>query len=573
MINKRLAGEIYDNRYKLWAVASAVFNTAFAIINAYLLSLVITEVFLQKAPLSHILDKLYLLVGNAALKALFGIAADYHIKAYSEELKESLRKKAFDTLLNANPLTIKKTRTGDIVNLLGSGMDMITPYYAQYLPQFVSAVLTPFLILITAAFVDKLSMLIMLITYPIIPIFMILIGGKSKELNEKQWGKLNLLSSHFIDMLQGISTLKMFGRSKRQEEKVFEVSESFRKATMGVLKVSFLSALVLETAATISAAMIAVNLGLHLVYGSITFEKAFFLLVLAPEFYLPMRQLGMKFHASLNGEVAIDKLNEFKERLLQQEKNGELELMQGGALSIDVVNLSCSQGGKDVLKEISFSIEKGQKVALVGKSGSGKSTLLNILSGLLPIEAGKVLVNGMDLSDIDRSSYLKSIGVMSQQNHLFYRSIRDNVLLGLEQPSSSKFERICRQTKVQEFAAQFPEGMETTVGQGAAAELSGGEKQRIAAARALVKAAELVILDEPTSALDSETEEMLMNFIEEQLKDKTVVIAAHRLNTVQKADKILVLEEGRIIEAGSHHELLEKKGFYFNMVRAMEEAI
>jgi ATP-binding cassette subfamily C protein CydD len=398
---------------------------------------------------------------------------------------------------------------------------------------------------------------------------MILIGYKSKEANERQWKKLNILSSHFIDMLQGLSTLKIFGISNNQEEKIFNISESHRKATMEVLKISFLSALVLELFATISTAIVAVNLGLRLVYDQISFLNAFFILVLTPDFYLPVRQLGLKFHASLNGVVAIEKIEILEEKFRKKFSEDKVTV-EDSKFEIEVKNLSFVYENKEVLKGISFKISSGEKIALIGESGSGKSTLINILSGFLEVQENMVFVNGVDINNINRESYLKNITLVPQFPHIFNRSIEDNLTVGYKEIDNKEFLNIYKKARVEEFSETFEKGYKTIIGEGESVSISLGEAQRIAIARAMLKNSGFIIFDEPSSALDAEKEDFLIETVKKHFKKNTILIAAHRLNTIRAVDKIIMLKEGKISEVGSHRELMEKRGDYYKLMESPE---
>ncbi|MBL4934815.1 thiol reductant ABC exporter subunit CydD [Clostridium sp. YIM B02515] len=569
MFNKRLLKEgVLKKLYIPAAVLSSILNSAFTILNAYLLALIVDSIFIKKLGVQSIKNYTIMFLANAALKSFVNFIIEGYIKNCSEDIKEGIRRRTFSLILSSNPYKVKNQKLGETINILTDGIENITPYFSQYIPQAFASFLIPLIICIAAASRDMLSAAIMLITYPIIPFFMRLIGYKSKEVNERQWKKLSILSSHFIEMLQGLSTLKLFGRSNLQEEKVFQISEEYRKSTMDVLKISFLSALVLELSATISTAVLAVNLGLRLVYSKISFLNAFFILILAPEFYIPMRQLGMKFHASLNGQVAIEKIQAIEDSL-KDDNSDEMLQMNENIIDINVNNLSFSHDEKETLNNLTFEIHKGEKVAIVGESGSGKTTLVNILSGFLKPQNGMVFINGIDINKIDLKSYFSRLSIVPQFPHIFNMSIEDNVSLGKDK-ELDRLSYIYEAANIKDFAAQFEYKYDALIGDGEKIEISGGEKQRIAAARVLAKDSDLVILDEPTSALDSETEEMLSNMLRDSLKEKTVLIAAHRLNTIKNADKIMVLKQGRIVEFGSPETLMQHKGMYYEMITSME---
>lgn len=570
MFNKRLLKEgIIKKLYIPAVVLFSLLNSVFTIVNAYILALIVDSIFIKRSGIQSIESYTIMFLGNAAIKSFVNFIIEGYIKNCSEDIKESIRRRTFSLILSSNPYKVKNETLGETINILTDGIENITPYFSQYIPQAFTSFLVPLAIFIAAASKDMLSALIMLITYPIIPFFMRLIGYKSKEVNERQWKKLSILSSHFIQMLQGLSTLKLFGRSKVQEEKVFEVSEAYRKSTMEVLRISFLSAFVLELSATISTAVIAVNLGLRLVYNKIDFLSAFFILILAPDFYLPMRQLGMKFHASLNGQVAIEKIQAL-ENSLKDNEQGKVVQISEEITDIKVKNLSFSHEEKEALNDLTFEIHKGEKVALIGESGSGKTTLINILCGFLRPQDGMVFINEIDINKIDMDSYYKRISIVPQFPHIFNMSIEDNVFLGKNVPLDECYS-IYESAKIEDFAVQFENNYAALIGEGEKIEISGGEKQRIAAARVLAKDSSFVILDEPTSALDPETEEMLSKILSGALKDKTVLIAAHRLNTIKDADRIIVLKKGCIAEFGSPEELMKRRGLYYEMITAMEK--
>lgn len=571
MLNHRLVKESsYKKFYKTFIVLFNLLNSLFTVISAFALSSIVNGVFIEKHFIFELEYYLLLFIINAFLKGLFNFLLELYIENSAEEIKENIKAESFKKILSGNPYKVRKEKLGEVINTLTDGIEMITPYYSQYIPQVLAAVIIPGVVFIASMFIDKPSALIMIITYPIIPMFMILIGYKSKMLNEKQWKKLSVLSSHFVDMLQGLSNLKVFGRSKIQEEKVFNISESYRKATMEVLRVSFSSALVLELFSTLSTALIAVNLGLRLVYNKIDFFSAFFILILAPDFYLPVRNLGLRFHASLNGKVAIEKVDDIVDKLKYETQEEALEGIKESSYEIEVRNLNFSYENKKALNNLSFKVKRGEKLAFVGESGSGKSTLINILSGFIKPEEGTVFINGQDINHINREEFMKGIALVPQFPHIFNKSIEDNIMLGEDKIQLEEFLDICKRVKIDEMQEKFKSGYGTIVGEGERVMLSGGESQKIAIARALIKRAKLLILDEPSSALDNQNETLLTEIVKEYLKDSTILIAAHRLNTIMAVDRILVFHEGNLVEEGTNEELLLKQGRYYEILKALE---
>jgi len=571
MLNDRLLKESsYKKLYLPIVILKPLLTSIFIVVSAYILATIVNIVFLEKQSLNSISIYLVLFLINVLIKAIVNFFIEIYIDNCAEDIKENIRQKSFEKIITGNPYEIKKEKLGEIINTLTDGVEMVKPYYLEYIPQIVAAVIIPSMIVIVTAFADKWSALIMIITYPLIPLFMVLIGYKTKKLNETQWKKINILSSHFIDMLQGLSTLKIFGKSNIQEYKVFNTSENYRKATMEVLKVAFCSALVLELFSTISIAMIAVSLGLQLVYGKINFPSAFFVLIITPDFYLAIRNLGLKFHASLNGEVAIEKIDSITKKVQYQSTLCKLPKVSRYIFEIEVKNLNFSYGDKITLKDISFKISKGESVAIVGESGSGKSTLINILSGYIKVDDGMVFINGDDINHIKNEEYLSKVATVPQFPYVFNETLENNVTLGTKKITTEKLLEIYKLTKIDDLALKLEGGYKAYIGDGENVAISGGEIQRIALARALVKNSQLLILDEPSSALDSKSEELFTEILGSYLSATTVIIATHRLNTIKKVDKILVLDQGNLVEMGSHKILIDNKYKYYDFVKVLE---
>ncbi|MCB2294758.1 thiol reductant ABC exporter subunit CydD [Clostridium algoriphilum] len=571
MLNTRLLKESsYKKYYKPLIILEPLLMGIFIVVSAYILATIVNKVFIKKETVNRINIYLVLFLLTAVIKALVNFLIQSYIKNSAEDIKENIKEKSFKSIITGNPYKVKKKKLGEIINTLTDGAEMITPYYSQYIPQAASAVIIPMILIIVTAFIDKWSSLIMIFTYPLIPLFMILIGYKSKELNEKQWKKLSLLSFHFIDMLQGLSTLKIFERSKTQESKVFKTSENYRKATMEVLKVSFSSALVLELFSTISTAIIAVNLGLRLVYGKITFLSAFFILIITPDFYLAIRNLGLRFHSSLNGTVSIEKIDSITKEL----EYGDIICKSTNTCEyiseIEVKNLSYSYGDKIALNNLSFKIKKGEKFALVGEIGSGKSTLINILSGFVKPSDGMVFINGKDINYIDKEEFLSKISIASQSPYIFNKTLEANVTLGIKELNPIKLHEIYKLTKIEELKNKLEDGYQTLIGEGENVAIRGGEIQKIALARVLAKDTQLIILDEPSSALDCKSEELFTDLMNGYLKETTVLIATHRLNTLKSIHKIIVLNAGNLVEMGTHEELINNKNKYYEFVGSSE---
>jgi ATP-binding cassette subfamily C protein CydD len=578
MIDKRLMQEGKKvTGYILGTVIMGVGIALLAVGQAWLVAQIISQVFLEDASLTQVKKSLIWLLGIIVARAVLQIFSEISAREAAIRVKGNLRERFLTQLLTLGPLYTGGERAGELVNTAVEGIEALDEYFSRYIPQLVIAAFVPLLILGFVFPLDYKSGIVLLVTGPLIPFFMMLIGKLAEKKSLRQWQNLSRMSAHFLDMLQGLTTLKVFGRSLDQVRVIGRVSESFREATMGVLKIAFLSALVLEFLATISTALVAVTLGLRLINGTITFEDSLFLLLLAPEFYLPLRTLGAQFHARLSGVNAADRIFEVLDRdnqkdIIPIEKgDSERDPVEAGekkevALSFEHVGLRYDSGSEDVLKDFSFHIQPGERIALVGSSGSGKSSIFQILLRFIEATRGEVRVNGIPLREIPREHWWGKLAYVSQKPYLFAGTILDNLHIGRRNASFEEIVECAKKAFAHEFIMSLPQGYDTVIGEGGA-RLSGGQAQRLALARAFLKGAPLLLLDEATSSLDIESEREVQVALEELIEDRTVIFAAHRLCTVENADRIVVLEQGQIVEQGSHEELMERQGLYTRFVR------
>lgn len=536
---------------------------------AWLISHAINDVFLLNKTLLQVADGLRLLLGIIAARAFLTWLGEISAKAIAVRVKTDLREKLFAHIVKLGPSFTRKERTGELTAAAVEGIEALDAYFSQYLPQLVLSALVPLSILVFVFPRDPLSGFVLFITAPLIPVFMIMIGKAAESLTKQQYETLSRLSAHFLDSLQGLTTLKEFGQSKAHAHSIGEVSEKFSDTTMNVLRVTFLSALVLELVATLSTAVIAVEIGLRLLYYKIEFQQAFFLLILAPEFYIPLRMLGLRFHAGMDGTTAARKIFAILEtpvdQALEEQETVNQETLQLSNIEFSNISLTYPDETAPALDNISFTIEKGQKIALVGASGAGKSTLANLLLRFLHPSSGQVRVDNTSLSQIPANAWREQIAWVSQNPFIFNISIAENIRLANPNADMESVQDAAKAAHLDEFVRSLPSGYETLVGE-AGSRLSGGEAQRLALARAYLKDAPILILDEPTSSLDPITEVALEESTKKLMEGRTVITIAHRLNTIFKADKILVLESGKLIEEGTHKALLAKDGVYAKMV-------
>ena len=457
-----------------------------------------------------------------------------------------------------------KERHGDVVHMLTDGLEQVDAYVARYIPQILYAIMIP--LIMGIAIVDTLPIIgiILIVTVPLIPFFMILIGKQADRLNKEQWERMSFLSGHFLDVLQGITTLKLFGRAKDQIKVIGRLSEEFKDSTLRVLRVAFLSALVLELVSTISTALIAVYLGLTLLDGEIPFFSAFFILLLAPEFYTPFRQLGAAFHTGMAGKTSILKYEEFMNRQPSLPVGGQSKL-QGPIQAIEIKDLTFTyEDSENGIQHISLEAKRNSPIMLVGESGAGKSTIAHIIGGFLTAPKGAVVIDGLDVCDIDIEWWRQQITYVSQHPHIMKGTLRDVLSFGMN-VSDEEIIEACKEVQLLDVIHRQQDGLDTVISEGGLG-LSGGERQRVALVRAFLRKGQVLILDEVTAHLDVKTEAIISSAIKRLMDNKIVIIIGHRLQTMHWASTLYVLKHGRIIQQGSYAKLLSVDGYFKDLV-------
>ncbi|WP_088186169.1 thiol reductant ABC exporter subunit CydD [Desulfosporosinus sp. FKA] len=574
MFDKRLINEGRQVKgYLILTVGLSVGISLLAVAQAWYFSQIVAKVFLAKAPFKAVDHALGLILAIVVVKALFQWSSEVCAHEAALRVKSDLRQRLLQKIFALGPFYVRGEKSGEVISTIVGGTDALEDYFAKYLPQLLIAVGIPLIILAFVFPLDWKSGSILLLTGPLIPIFMVMIGKLAEKKSLQQWQRLSWMSGHFLDILRGITTLKLFGRAKDQIRVIARVSESFRESTLSVLRIAFLSALVLEFLATMSTALVAVAIGLRLVYGTLSFSSGLFLLLLAPEFYTPLRTLGLNFHAGLSGVNAADRIFEIlnvPQPNLSIEPNSDTRhsriLADDYQIKFDHVTLTYEQEDTPALQDITVFLNCRETIALVGPSGAGKTSLVQLVMGFIQPSEGQISVNGELLQAISPNIWREQIGYVSQNPYLFAGSILENITLGKPEATMNEIIKAAESANAHNFIMTFPRGYHTILGEGGY-RLSGGQAQRIAMARIFLKNPPLLIFDEPTSSLDLVSEKAVQEALWNLAQGKTTIIIAHRLNTIRQANRILVLDQGRIVEEGNHDGLMIKRGLYYQLVQ------
>ena len=438
---------------------------------------------------------------------------------------------------------------GEVAAAAVGGVDGLEAYFGRYLPQVVLAVLVPVAVLLWTANIDPTSAAIMLVTLPLIPVFMIVIGRYTEAKTRARWRSLARLSNHFLDVVCGLPTLRAFNRGEVQAERIAATSEAYRRATMETLRVSFLSGAVLDLAATLATALVAVTLGVRLIDGGVGLQAALTVLLLTPELYVPLRSLAALFHVSADGLAAAERILELGEASSAGE--GGAPTPEGWhALTLRDVVVRYPARAASALDGVDLTVRRGETVALTGPSGAGKSTVAALLLGLRRPEAGRIEVDGADLAGFDVRAWHRQVAWMPQRPTVFRGTVRENIALGKPGASETELRAAAARAGFADVVDELPEGFDTVVGEGGR-ELSAGELRRLAVARALVSDAPLLILDEPTANLDPDNADAIAAAIGSAGPDRAVLVIAHDPKLAGIADRIVRLQDGRIAAAST----------------------
>ena len=528
----------------------------------------------QAGLLAHALASAALGTGARALAGTLGlllaVLASRALTSYGGELaalraaaavKSQLRRKLTAHLVRLGPAWLGGQQAGELAALSSKGLDALDPYFARFLPQLVLAVAVPVAVLIRVALADWISALIIAVTLPLIPVFTVLVGLQTRARTQRQWQLLARLGGHFLDVVQGLPTLKLFGRDQAQADVIHEVTDEYRSATMATLRIAFLSALVLELSAALATALVAVEIGLRLLAGHVSYQTALLVLLLTPEAYLPLRAVGAQFHASMEGVTAAGRVCDILDEPLPARLSSVTPVppdLSQQTIQLNAVTLAYDARQRAALDHVSCSIRPGDRIVLTGPSGAGKSSLLALLLRFVAPTEGRITVSQegvdgadpVDIAGLDLAAWRRQIAWVPQHPHLFDGTVASNIALGQPDATAADIARAAAAAGAAEFIEALPGGYQATLGE-RGARLSAGQRQRIALARAFLRDAPLLLLDEPVAHLDPITAGQIMDTIGRLMAGRTVLLVTHRQAWPARGvtGRELRLDQGRLVLA------------------------
>ncbi|MBP3972328.1 thiol reductant ABC exporter subunit CydD [Bacillus sp. WL1] len=488
------------------------------------------------------------------------------VERFAEKTGSLLRKQLIEAYFTLGPRYVQTAGTGHLVTLSIEGIEKFKTYIELTIPKMIRSSIVPGLIVLYVFTLDIESGIILVVTIPIVIIFMILLGLAAQKMADSQYETYRVLSNHFVDTLKGLETLKYLGKSKQHEGKIEKVSKRYRKATMRTLRVAFLSSFALDFFTSLSIAFVAVGLGIRLIDGTIVLLPALTILILAPEYFLPIKQVGANYHATLDGQLAMEQIEEILQRqkeIGKKESNVDLIWNSTSNLKLQDVKVKNDESEKAILEGIDFTWSGNGAIGVIGESGAGKSTLIDVLAGFLTPSGGKMIVNGVEIDGSTREEWQKNIAYIPQQPYIFPLSLKDNICFYETNTTDEEVERVINEVGLRSLVTSLPNGMYEKIGEGGRM-LSGGQEQRVAMARALLSKKPIILLDEPTAHLDIETEFEIKQAMLRLFEGKLVFLATHRLHWMKQMDHILVLNRGKMIESGTYEELLKNEALHFH---------
>ena len=516
-----------------------------------LLAGVINDGFIKAQTLSGVLPTLVLMAALLLLRALCIWLAENSSQHASGLLRRKVRSDSLAHLIAVGPAGLSAERTAELTSTLGQGVDSLDAYLSRFLPSAALAVMVPAGVFVTIGILDPWTTLILLFTGPMLILLLAVIGSRTRSLTQRRFEELGWLSSFYLDMIQGLATLKAFGRSDEGAEMVEQVSRRYGEATMDVLRTAFQTSLMMEWAATAATALVAVQISFRLIRGDLSFDLALAVLMLTPEFFAPLRRLAIEYHAGQEGNAALERITELN-ALPAQTRSATTEGQESGSLGFSSLELSSvgftyAESDSPALEQVSFVIEQGQTVALIGPSGAGKSTLAKLLMQFMQPDQGQILINGQPAQNLPPSDWRRIISWVPQQPAFFAGTVAQNIALGRPDASIEQIHEAARVASAHGFIEALPDGFNTLLGENGL-RLSGGQRQRLAIARAAIMNTPVVLLDEFTAHLDEDTEAQVVAAMSALMQDRTAVVIAHRAATIASAQRVITLDGGRVIQ-------------------------
>lgn len=555
---------VYQGARKVYSllILLIIGETLAVIAQAFFLARAITFLF-QRTPIGDVIADIGFFFVAFVLRYILEHMERFVAERYAAVSINRLRNEMVERFFQNGFLTSGKMGTGHLVTLAMEGVDHVKKYIEIIGIRTFKSVIMPVMIAIFVFLYDKISALILIGTVPIVIIFMILLGMAAEKMADKQFATYTRLSNHFIDSLRGLESLAYLGRSRSHAKKIEQVSDDYRKATMKTLRVAFLSSFALDFFTSLAIAFVAVGLGLRLIDGHITLLPALTILILAPEYFAPIKQVGKDYHATLDGQVAMTQIEDLLDQGVSENIDSVDSLLPVNIKTVSMNHVTVEKERKNLLTDISFEAEKGW-MGIVGETGAGKSTLINALAGRLPIKKGNIEVDGVDVNE-QRNHWYEKIAYIPQHPYIFPLSLADNIRFYEPDATDESVTKMIEKIGLASLVDRFPNGINEMIGEGGRT-LSGGQAQRIAVARALLSKKPIILLDEPTAHLDIETEYEIKQLMLDVFQDKMVILATHRLHWMQNMDQVILLDNGKMEAKGSHKSLLQDNTAYSQFV-------
>ncbi len=488
----------------------------------------------------------------------------------SANARTTLRRLIYQKLLRLGMAYQQVEKTSGIVQLSIEGVEQLEIYFGKYIPQFFYSLLAPITLFVCLSFISFKAALVFMLGVPLIPLSIVAIMKVAKRILKAYWNNYANLGETFLENLQGLTTLKVYNQDERKHQEMNEEAEGFRQITMKVLSMQLNSINVMDLIAFGGSAIGTIVALYEFKRGMLQVGDLIVIILLSSELFIPLRLLGSYFHIAMNGMAASDRI--FALLDAPEEEEGALEMMPSSPQTvIQLSHLNFSYDGeRQVLQDISLDLKSGGLTAIVGESGSGKSTIASLLLAQRRVANGSILINNLPLSDVRKEELYRYVSLVSAHSHIFKGTIRENLLMAREGVTTDEMMQALRTARLESFVMQLPQGLDTEVSDNGSS-LSGGQKQRLALARVILADRPVIIFDEATSNIDVESEEAIWESIYELAKQKTVLVISHRLASVKEAKVIYVLNEGQLVESGTHHELMHRGGHYTRMVEKQHQ--